>query len=70
MVRVITYYIIGKKLLRYWLKGFITLLASYYIIGFITFKMAKIITLLAVITLLAIIMFLVATRFMSRTNVK
>ena len=38
MVRVITYYIIGKKLLRYWLKGFITLLASYYIIGFITFK--------------------------------
>ena len=42
----------GEYYARYWLKNFITLLASYYIIGFITFKMAKIISLLAGIMLL------------------
>lgn len=47
-----------KKLLRYWLKGFITLLAiGYYNIGFITFKIAK------MITLLVVIMFWVVTRW-------
>ena len=47
-------------MLCYLLKSVITLLASYYIIGSITFKMTKIITHLA-ITLLAIITLSVAT---------
>ena len=55
-----TYYIVGKMLLRYWLKNLIKLLASYYVICSITFKMAKMIALLAGITLLAIITLSVA----------
>lgn len=48
-------------LLRYRPKNFITSFASYYIIGFITFKMAKFIMLLASIMLFAIITLLIAT---------
>lgn len=48
-------------LLSYWLKNVITLLASFYVIGSITFKMAKMVMLLSGIMSLAVIILLVAT---------